>query len=169
MAEKILVTLKRGETAEEVAPYIEEVAKPGTKVVFLFQYPVTSLWEFIGLAQDHVAAIEYGDHEQATLVMQGLGQAYTTEEEARLAAEKVFPACEGLRNKGVEIEVDLYEDSLEDAIERHDRNGGVQLIMTRPGVGLRITNFLKETAGFFGSRKRPGFSPVLLSHPNPQV
>ncbi len=169
MAEKILVTLKRGDRAEEVAPYIEEVAKPGTKVVFLVHYPVTSLWGFIGLAQDHVAAIEYGDDEQAILAMRALEQAYTREEESRLAWQKILAVCEGLRKKGVEIDVDFYKDSLKKAIERHDRNGGVQLIMTRPGIGLRITNFLKETAGLFGSRKRPSFSPVLLSHPTPQV
>jgi hypothetical protein len=167
MAEKILVTLKIGDGAEEVAPYIEEVAKPGTKVVFLIQFPVTDLWDFVGLAQDPMTAFEYGDLEQATLAMHALGQAHTAEEEVRLAWQRILPVCEELRTKGVEVDVDLYEDSLKEAIERHDRNGGVQLIMTRPGIGLRFTNFLKEAAGLFGSRKRPSFAPVLLSHPHP--
>ncbi len=37
MAEKILVPLKRGEFAEEVVPYLEEVAKAGTS----FRLPIT--------------------------------------------------------------------------------------------------------------------------------
>ncbi len=68
----------------------------------------------------------------------------------RLAGQTIFPACKGLQKKGVEIEIDLYgsyEDSLKKAVERYTRTGEVQLIMTRPGIRLRIMNFLQETVG----------------------
>ncbi len=89
-----------------------------------------------------------------------------------MAGEKILPACKGLRTKGVEIEIDLYgsyEDSLKKAVERYTRNGGVQLIMIRPGVSLRFINLLQEAISLFGLPKRPNFSPVLLFHPNHQV
>jgi hypothetical protein len=34
MAEQILVTLKRHDRIEEIIPYLEKVAQPGTTVVF---------------------------------------------------------------------------------------------------------------------------------------
>ena len=172
MADKILVALKRGDGAEEIVPYIEDVAKAGTKVVFLVQYPVTAVMEYIGMAQGYVAAIECGAEENATMAMSALGRAYSWEEQVRLAGQTIFPACKGLQKKGVEIEIDLYgnyDDSLKKAVERYTRNGRVQLIMTRPGVSLRFMNFLQETVGLLGLRKRPSFYPVLVVHPSPRV
>jgi len=148
MAEKILVPLKRGEFAEEVVPYLEEVAKAGTKVVFLIHYPVTALMEYIGMAQDYVAAIECGAEEEATMAMSALGRAYSWEEEARLASQKIFPACAGLRRRGIEIDIDLYDGPLNKAVECY---------------------FLQETVGLLGLRKRPSFYPVLVVHPSPRV
>ncbi len=90
----------------------------------------------------------------------------------RLASQTVFPACKDLQRKGVEIEIDLYgayDDSLKKKMERYTCNGGVQLIMTRPGVSLRFVNFLQEAIGLLGLQKRPCFSPVLVFHPNPQA
>jgi len=170
MAEKILVALKRGDGAEEIVPYIEDVAKPGTKVVFLVHYPLTGPMACLGWGRDNLMAPK--SHAQAAIASKTLGQKYSCEEQVRLAGEKILPACKGLRTKGVEIEIDLYgsyEDSLKKAVERYTRNGGVQLIMIRPGVSLRFINFLQEAISLFGLPKRPNFSPVLLFHPNHQV
>jgi len=60
MAENILVTLKRGDRVGEIVPYIEEVAKPGTKVVFLMRYPVTISMEYMELVQGILVAKEWG-------------------------------------------------------------------------------------------------------------
>jgi len=169
MAEKILVALKRGDCAGEIAPYIEEVAKPSTKVVFLMRYPVTNPMEFMEFSQAYGAAVESGVQAQAAMAMRALGVAYSWEKQVRLAGQKVFPACEGLRKMGVEIEIDIYENSLKKAVQLHTKKGGVQLIMTRPGIGLRIINFLPETVSLFGFLNRANVSPVLLFHPNPQV
>ncbi len=167
MAENILVTLKKGDRVGEIVPYIEEVAKPGTKVVFLMRYPVTISVEYMELVQGTLVAKEWG--EQATMAAKALGQKYSSEEQVRLAGRQVYPTCEGLRKKGVETDIKLYEGSLRKAVRNYTRNGGVQLIMTSPGIGLRIMNFLQKTVGLFGLLKRPSFAPVLLFHPNPQV
>jgi len=166
MAENILVTLKRDDKVGEIVPYIEEVAKPGTKVVFLVHCPVTApSMDLEGMLW--LQTMQSG--AEATMAVKALGQKYSWEEDVRLAARKVLPACEGLRKKGVEIDIKLYEGSLRKAVRSYTRNGGVQLIMTRPGIGLRIMNFLQMTVGLFGLPKQPSFSPVLLFHPNPQV
>ena len=40
MNKKMLVPLARNDRTEEMIPYIEKVARPETKVVFLVRYPV---------------------------------------------------------------------------------------------------------------------------------
>ncbi len=170
MAEKILVTLKRGDGAEGIVPYIEDVAKPGTKVVFLVHYPLTGPMAYLGWGRDNLIAPK--SQAQSAIASKALGQKYSWEEQVRLAGQTIFPACEGLRTKGVEIEIDLYgayDDSLKKKVERYARNGGVQLIMTRPGMGLKFMNFIQEAIRLFGLQKRSNYSPVLLFHSNPPV
>jgi len=170
MAEKILVELKKGDGAGEIVPYIEQVAKPGTKVVFLVHYPVAGPMVYLGWGRDNLMTPK--SRAQGAAASKALGRKFSWEDQVQLAGEKILPACGGLRAKGVEIAIDLYgnyEDSFKKAVDRHTRNGGVQLIMTRPGIGLRITNFLQETVGLLGLRKRPSFSPVLVVHPSPRV
>jgi hypothetical protein len=40
MNKKILVPLERYDRSEEMIPYVEKIARPGMKVVFLMRYPV---------------------------------------------------------------------------------------------------------------------------------
>ena len=176
MAENILVTLKRGDRIGEFVPYIEEVAKPGTKVVFLMRKPVATSMEYMGLVQEYLVVMEGGEKiimEAKALAQKyswkALEQKYSWKEQLRLAGRQVYTTCERLRKKGVETDIKLYEGSLRKAVRSYTRNGGVQLIMTRPRNGLRIMNFLQKTVGLFGLLKRPSIAPVLLFHPNPQV
>jgi len=46
MSKKILVPLGQYNRTEEMIPYIEKVARPGMKVVFLMRYPVDGIrWQ----------------------------------------------------------------------------------------------------------------------------
>jgi hypothetical protein len=56
MTEKILVPLKRDDNIEDIIPYVEKVAQPGMRLVFLVHCPVDG-FEYIF---DHVATMETG-------------------------------------------------------------------------------------------------------------
>jgi hypothetical protein len=43
MKKLILVTLKRNDRAEDLLPFVEEVARSGMKAVFMVPYPVGGL------------------------------------------------------------------------------------------------------------------------------
>jgi hypothetical protein len=154
MSKKILVPLGQYDRTEEMIPYIEKVARPGMKVVFLIRYPVDGIrWqtEAFGI--------------MAALQSRELANHYSWEENLRRAKRKVAPACEVLYPKGVEVAVDVYTGSLKKAVRSYTLNGDVHLIMTRAGVGDWIARLFDGTNSVLKWFKRPSFSPVLLINP----
>jgi hypothetical protein len=158
MNKKILVPLGQYDRGEEMIPYIEKVARPGMKVVFLVRYPVDGfLW----------GKEEYG--MRAALEAKKLVKHYSWEGNLEKAKQQVAPACEALRAKGVEAAVDVYAGSLKKAVRSHTLNGDVYLIMTRAGIGDWIARLFDGTNSVFKCFKRPSFSPVLLINPRTLV
>ena len=154
MNKKILVPLGQYDRSEEMIPYIENVARPGMKVVFLVRYPVDGfIW----------AKEEYG--LRAALEAKELVHYYSWEGNLENAKKRVAPACEALRAKGVEADMDVYAGSLKKAIRSHTLNGDVHLIMTRAGLGDWIARLFDGTNLIFKWFKRPSFSPVMLINP----
>ena len=49
MAKQILVPLTKGDRVEEIISYVEKVAQPGMKVVFLLRYPGEDLGTMLPL------------------------------------------------------------------------------------------------------------------------
>jgi hypothetical protein len=158
MNKKILVPLGRYDQIEDLIPYIENVARPGMKVVFLVRYPVDGfLW----------AKEEYG--MRAALKAKELVNYYSWQGNLKSAQKQVAPACELLRAKGIEGAVDVYAGSLKKAVRSHMLNGDVHLIMARAGIGDWIAKLFDGTTSVFNWFKRPSFSPVLLINPRVRV
>jgi hypothetical protein len=158
MDKKILVPLGQYDRSEEMTPYIEKVARPGMKVVFLVRYAVDGfIW----------AKEEYG--MRAALEAKELVRYYSWEGNLEIAKRKVAPACEALRAKGIETAVDVYAGSLKKAVRGYTLNGDVHLIMTRAGIGDRITRLFDGTNSVFKWFKRPSFSYVMLINPRTLV
>jgi hypothetical protein len=155
MSKEILVALKSQDRIEDMVPCLERVAQPGTKVTFLFRYPVDG---FAWAKQDAETAV-------AALEGKKLVDYYSWEENVKRAERKISPALEALHRKGAEVAVDLYAGSLRKAIKSHAPEGGISLIMTRVGIGQWITSFLSGTISALKLFKHPSFSPVLLIHP----
>ncbi|MGH7826265.1 MAG: hypothetical protein ACREQ7_13960 [Candidatus Binatia bacterium] len=157
MNKTILVPLGRCDRSEEMIPYVEKVARPGMKVIFLMRYPVDGIrWQ----------KEEFG--MRAALEAMELVKHYSWEENLENAKKQVAPACEALRAKGIKAAVDVYAGSLKKAVRSHTLNGDVHLIMTRAGIGDWIARLLLEgTNSIFKLFKRPSFSPVLLINPRP--
>lgn len=159
MAKQILVPLKRDDGVKEIIPYVERVAQPGMKVVFLLRYPV---YGFVWGRKE--SGIEATLEARKTAVRK-IGEYYTWEEQRRLAENRVSPAREALERRGVEVTVDVCTDRLGRAVKSYTQNGDVHLIVMQAGIGLRIMKFLQGTVALFGLFKRPSFTPVLVFHP----
>ena len=139
MAKKILVPLKKGDRVEGLVPYIKEVTQPGMSVVFLIHHPVDDLrW-----LQAYCGAME-GLTDNA-LALWRMAESYSVETRRRLAQERVFHTCEALQKLGVKIGVEVYRGGLRKVLESHIRHGDVELVVTKPWIGLRITSFLRES------------------------
>ena len=158
MNKKILVPLGQYNRSEEMIPYIEKVAQPGMRVVFLVRYPLDGfIW----------AKEEYG--MRAALKAKEMGNYYTWEGNLEKAKEHVAPACAALRARGIETAVDVYAGSLKKAVRSHTLNGDVYLIMTRAGIGDWIEKLFDGTSSVFKWFKRPSVSPVMLINPRTLV
>jgi hypothetical protein len=98
MNKKILVPLGQYDRSEEMIPYVENVARPGMKVVFLVRYPMDGfIW----------AKEEYG--MRAGLKAKELVNYYSWEGNLEKAKKQVAPACEALRAKAIEAGKGAHE------------------------------------------------------------
>ena len=153
MNKKILVPLAQHDRTEEMIPYIEKVARPGMKVVFLMRYPLGGIkWP-----------TKEPDTETASEINEMLDY-YSWEANLKRAKGEVAPAVEALGERGVEVTVDVYAGSLKKAVRSHTVNGDVHLIMTRAGIAQRIAGFLNGSSSLVDLFKRPARTPVLLIH-----
>jgi len=161
MSKQILVSLKKNDRLEQVIPYLEKIAQPGMRVVFLMRYPVDGGFEWL---RDHWVTTE--SVEEARRAGEKIRNTYWLEEQGRLAEHKVFLAQETLRKKGVEIAADVYVGSLRRAVKNYSLKGDVHLIMMRPRTGLAMMKLLHKTVPIFGLFYQSGFSSMLLLHPD---
>ncbi|HWP60291.1 MAG TPA: hypothetical protein VNL14_20520 [Candidatus Acidoferrales bacterium] len=139
MEKKILVPLKKDDRIEEMIPYIKQVAQSDTTIVFLIHHPVRGFkW-----LQVYCAAME-GVTDNA-LALWRMAESYSVETRRQMAEKRVFHTCAALQKLGVKIAVDTYSGGLRKALRSHIRNGDVELILTKPWIGLRITSFLRES------------------------
>jgi hypothetical protein len=154
MNKKILLPLGRYDRSEAMIPFIEKVVRPGMKVIFLMPYPVDEFtW----------AKEEYG--VRAALAAKKLVRHYSWEGNLERAREKVAPACEALRARGIEASVEVYAGCLKKAVRSHVSTGDVHLVVTRSGIGSAIKSLLTGSLSMFGL-KRAGYRPVCLVHPS---
>jgi hypothetical protein len=166
MAGQILVALKSEDRLSQMIPYIEEVAQPGMKVVFLigFQPQVVSK----APRYDSLAFNSFEDMRFAGRLEQSGSPNENVDgpmEQPSLSAEhKVFLALERLHKRGIEIAVDVYLGSLKRVVKKHTRKGNVHFIMKRAGKGSAIMQFVRRAFPIFGSFNRRAFSSVLLLH-----
>ncbi|MGH7774098.1 MAG: hypothetical protein ACREQA_17885 [Candidatus Binatia bacterium] len=159
MAGQILVPLKKDDQFEEILPYLEKIAQSGMRVVFLIHYPLTGGFDrlrYHGVTGEPV--------EEATFTANQIAEREFSEEEKE-RQHRIFLAQEALREKGVEIIVDVYTGSLRRVIEDYKASGDVHWIMMRPRRGNPIMRLLGWRDPFFGMLKRSSFCPVLLLHP----
>ena len=160
MAKQILVSLRRDDRVEEIIPYVEKVAQPGMKVIFLMRYS----GEDFGTMLPLWAKMEGGVTGSLAATRQ-LADIYSWKGNVQRAKQKVSPASEVLKRKGVDVDVAVYAGSLRKAVRGYTVNGDVDLIVTPAGMGTRIARFLSGTISLMQAFKRANFSPAVLIHP----
>ena len=158
MNKKILVPMKRNDRVEDLFPYVENVARPGMKVVFVMPYPVDGLrW----------STEEFG--HKAIVEGKRLASYYTWDANLKKAKDRVSAASNGLSVKGIDVGVELYAGNMRNVVRDHAAKGDVHLIVTRAGIGDWIARLFDGTSSVFKWFKRPSLSPVLLINPRTLV
>ena len=147
----ILVTLKRNDAVEEILPYVEKVAKAGTKVVFILQYPAESslfpagYWVTTESVKEAVEAGKDLMRRSSWAVQKSLAEA------------RVAPARTVLEQLGAEVSVELSAGRLKTAVKKFtaDSDTGALLMHLAPKSPLAM--FLRKMLGFF---RALGGSPI---------
>ena len=143
MTGQILVPLRRNDKIEDVVPYLEQIARPGSRVILLIHYSVEGL-----------------DWLQSKLAVSVI------EEEKLVAKKNTFLALEPLRQRDVTVALDIYAGPLRKVVKQYTLRGDIDLVMIVAGSRSRIGKLLHNCLLF------PNFScvsksaSVLLLRPN---
>ena len=169
MAQQILVALRNRDRLGQMIPYIETIAQPGMKVVFLTRFhSEASLNESPGNSltlQRFEERRSVGDLEKQWLADGRAAETRAIEEQKLAAEHKVFLALEALLKRGVETTVDVYTGSLRSAVKRYTRKGNVALIIKRASAPVMM-HFVRKMFPYFAFRKQLAFHPMDLLRVN---
>ena len=135
---RILVFLKKHDRVEEMIPCLEQLARPGMRVVFLVPYPV-QLWRYV---RDHWITTE--SVRAAVLAGRQTMEHYSWELQRARAERKVAPARDALRKKDIQVVVELYTGSLRKALRDYGSDNTIGLMMTTAAVGGWIGSWLTK-------------------------
>jgi hypothetical protein len=172
MARQILVALKDEDRLSQMIPYIERIAQPGMRVVFLIRFSpqpasIASGRDSTELECPEESAFIEGELKKPRF--RGENPRGTMEGQRLSTEHKVFLALEALRKRGIEITVDVYTGSLRRAVKSYTRKGDVHLIVMRARRELMTMDFLRKAFPVFGLFKRSTFAPILVLHPTQAV
>jgi hypothetical protein len=153
MAMKILVVANTFGQLKEMQPYIEEIARDGSRVIFLLPYDPKPGW---------LQARLNSDQTEASMIEACVNSAehYRWETRSRLAERTVSSIRNNLEKRGMEVSMQLYAGGMKKAIKELTSETNFELIVMPLRIMDNITNFLLRTkSNFFGPVK---LSPVLV-------
>jgi hypothetical protein len=136
---RILIPLRRDDRIEDVVPYLEQIAWPGSKVTLLVHYSVEGLDWFQGKSMPSVV------------------------EEKKVAEKNTFLSLEALRERDVTVALDIYAGPLKKVVNQYTLKGDIDLVMIP--VERRISRFLQNCFFFLKFSSLNKSSSVLLLRP----
>src|SRR5262249_51994965 len=140
---QILVPLRRGDRIEDIVPYLEQIARPGCRVVLLIHYSVEGLNSF---------------QSKSTMTV--------IKTQNLLADKNTFLALEPLRERDVKVALDIYAGPLRKIVKQYTCRGDIDLVMIA-ARGKSWLGRLFENCLFFLNFSCLSKSPfVLLLRPN---
>ena len=162
MQKQILVSLRRSDRIEEILPYVEQIAQPGMKVVFLVHCGFRGFQDLL----DQLLAVNAGI---TPAHLPGKNTRDSWQSRKHFVREEVLCACTGLTNGGIKIGVNVYAGRLAGVVREFIANEDIDLVLMGPRAGDRLRNLLRKMGPLAPLFKAPVFSPVLLLHPNHTV
>jgi nucleotide-binding universal stress UspA family protein len=128
---------------EDVIPYLEQIARPGWRVIFLIHYSVEGL--------------DWFQSKSTTAVIKD--QKFVAEKEA-------FPALDALRERGVTVALDIYAGPLRKVINQYMLRGDIDLVMIAARGRSRIGTLLPNCLLFLNFSALSKSASVLLLRPD---
>jgi hypothetical protein len=140
---QILVPLRRNDRIEDVVPYLEQIARPDSRVILLIHYSVEGL-----------------DWLQSKLAASGI------EDEKLVAKKNTFLALEPLRARDVMVALDIYAGPLRKVVRQYTRKGDIDLVMIVAGSRSWIGRLLHNCLLFLNFSCVSKSASVLLLRPD---
>jgi nucleotide-binding universal stress UspA family protein len=155
--QKILVPLRDHESVELFLPYVQELARPGSTIIFLV--PISH--SRFSLITDQLLAINTGF---------SAGSPISRNEEKLLASrvssvkQEIFLACVALRENGVKIIVSVFAGSLRKVVRDYAQREDIHLIIMRGRAGNLLTRAARKLGFLANVCRTRALPPVLLFH-----
>jgi hypothetical protein len=155
MEEKILVPLRNSDEVYGVTPYLETIAKPGARVIFL----VRCSTDGCGQPLDRTVLLEPG--LPSSVVRRQISARWSWEYKKRLAEDAILSACQNLRKHGVNVQVNVHSRNINKVVRNYVLYGSVNFVVVGPRY-RRLRIFFQWVPGFWCVFKQP--PAVLLFH-----
>jgi nucleotide-binding universal stress UspA family protein len=140
---RILVPLRRGDRIKDVIPYLEQIAGPGSRVIFLVHYSVESL-----------------DWFQSEPMMSVI------KEQKLMADNNTFLALEPLRERDVTVALDIYAGPLRKVVKQYTGRGDIDLVMIAARGKSWLARLFQNSLLSFNFSCLSKSSSVLLLRPD---
>lgn len=158
MGGQIVVVLKARDRVEDFIPYLEAIAKLGTKIVFFFSAP-SDEWRWL---LDHWLTTE--SPRQAMTRAKSILEKYSWPIQIEGALQRILPVREALEKRGVEVSVLVHTRRLRTLLRDYIANADVHLIMQTARANP-FSRLLRPIATRFRSIEQATLPPVVLFHP----
>jgi hypothetical protein len=159
MAGQIIVPLSGSDQIEDILPYLERVAQPGVRIVFLIH---VSLRGF-GKLTAQLLAIHTGLFSNPST---GLDDEEFVRSRIRSVEEQIFLRCSELREKGIAMIVSVFAGSFRKVLHDYAQQEEIHLVMMRGEAGSRLRRTLRHVVSHLHRFRVEKLPPVLLFHPN---
>lgn len=151
MNHQLLVPIKGHDHIEELLPYLDDIARPDMKIVFLVHFGVNRFTQLAG---------------QLLEVQSGLPANFSTD--TRVAQSKLNHRIDRvgreLRDRGVQIEVKFYSGRLQPILRQCIEQTNHHTVIMRPGV-TRLRRWLRSLLSALRMGSSSPALPVRLCHP----
>ena len=155
MAKTILVALSAIDEIDKVTAYLEEVVKPGTKVVFMFPFPLEG-WPYW---RDHWVDTDSTRKAKSDAVE--IMRRYSWQAQSELLRQKISAPCELLKKKDIEVKAGLYSGSLRCLIEQYKLQTDIQFVVMATCARDWFEYLLASAIASLGWQRRRSFPPPI--------
>lgn len=154
---QILVPIKGCDHIEEFLPYLEDMARPDTKIVFLVHLDVDRFSELTSQLLT-IQSAKPGDFPSASVAPHGRGEAQSN------LTQRLEHTSRELRDHGVQIEVKFYSGRLRPLLRQYSEIEESKLVIMRPAIN-RTMRWLRSLIAALGIARPSSAMPVRLCHP----